>query len=124
MDQTHSLEKLTEEFIDEFCFDDVEDNRRLELYHEIYGQSSRSKPRKSIFRDREADERDTYATQFGPLPTYDDATNGLMQPNLGEEPFIPYETYIQNIIQMRDKRTHRQLQNDLIEHISQFHNNR
>ena len=56
------------------------------------------------------DERDTYATQFGPLPTYDDATNGLMQPNLGEETFIPYETYIQNITQMRDKRTHHQLQ--------------
>ena len=70
------------------------------------------------------DERDTYATQFGPLPIYDDATNGLSQPNLGEEPFVPYETYIQNTIQIRDKRTHRQLQNDLVEHISQFHNNR
>ncbi|XP_074325375.1 uncharacterized protein LOC141662739 [Apium graveolens] len=70
------------------------------------------------------DERDTYATQFGPLPIYDDATNGLSQPNLGEEPFVPYETYIQNSIQMRDKRAHRQLQNDLVEHISQFHNNR
>ncbi|XP_074378147.1 uncharacterized protein LOC141719667 [Apium graveolens] len=30
------------------------------------------------------DERDTYATQFGRLPTYDDATNGLPEPNLGE----------------------------------------
>ena len=59
-----------------------------------------------------------------PLSMYDDAVNGLSQPNLGEEPFIPYETYIQNIIRMRDKRTHRQLQNDLVEHISQFHNNR
>ncbi|XP_074323389.1 uncharacterized protein LOC141660311 [Apium graveolens] len=63
------------------------------------------------------DERDTYATQFGPLPTYDDATNGLPEPNLGEEPFIPYETYVQNSMQMRDKRIHRQLQNDLVEHI-------
>ncbi|XP_074373481.1 uncharacterized protein LOC141713809 [Apium graveolens] len=70
------------------------------------------------------DERDTYATQFGPMPGYDDATNGLSQPNLDEEPFAAYETYIQNTIQMRDKRTHRQLQNDLVEHISQFHINR
>ncbi|CAM8991539.1 unnamed protein product [Rhodiola kirilowii] len=70
------------------------------------------------------DERDTYITQFGPLPTYDDVTHGLSQPNLGEEPLAPYEAYIQKTIQMRDKRTHRQLQNDLIEHISQFDNNR
>ncbi|XP_017233595.1 uncharacterized protein LOC108207672 [Daucus carota subsp. sativus] len=70
------------------------------------------------------DERDTYATQFGQLPTYDDATNGLSEPNLGEEPSVPYETYIQNSMQMRDRRAHRQLQNDLVEHISQFHENR
>ncbi|XP_074324057.1 uncharacterized protein LOC141660980 [Apium graveolens] len=70
------------------------------------------------------DERDAYVTQFGPLPTYDDATNGLPEPNLGEESFIPYEIYIQNSMQMRDKRIYRQLQNDLVEHISQFHNNR
>ncbi|XP_074342816.1 uncharacterized protein LOC141685291 [Apium graveolens] len=70
------------------------------------------------------DERDTYATQFGPLPSYDDVINSLSQPNLGEEPFAAYETYIQNTIQMPDKRTHRQLQNDLVEHISQFHINR
>ena len=70
------------------------------------------------------DERDTYATPFGPLPTYDDATNGLSQPNLGEEPFAPYERYIQNNVQIRDRQKHRQLQADLIEHISQFHNNR
>ena len=70
------------------------------------------------------DERHTYATQFGPIPTYDDATNGLPEPNLGEEPFVPYETYIQNSMQMRDKRIYRQLQNDLVEHIFQFHNNR
>ena len=70
------------------------------------------------------DERDTYATQFGPLPNYDDATNGLSQPSLGEEPPVQYETYIHNNMQMRDKRTHRQLQNDLVEYIYQFHNNR
>ncbi|XP_074327555.1 uncharacterized protein LOC141665471 [Apium graveolens] len=69
-------------------------------------------------------ERDTYATQFGPLPTYDDATNGLSQPNSGEEYLVPYETYIQNSMQMRDRRAHRQLQNDLVEHISHFYENR
>ena len=58
------------------------------------------------------------------LPTYDDATNGLSEPNLGEEPSVPYETYIQNSMQMRDRRAHRQLQNGLVEHISQFHENR
>ena len=31
------------------------------------------------------DKRDTYATQFVSLPTYDDATNGLPEPNLGEK---------------------------------------
>ncbi|XP_074377265.1 uncharacterized protein LOC141718780 [Apium graveolens] len=70
------------------------------------------------------DERDIYATQFVPLPIYDDATNGLPEPNLGEEPFTPHETYIQNSMQMRDKQIHRQLKNDLVEHIFQFHNNR
>ncbi|XP_074322908.1 uncharacterized protein LOC141659879 [Apium graveolens] len=70
------------------------------------------------------DEKDTYATQFGPLPTYDDATNGLSEPNLDEEPFVPHETYIQISMQMRDKQIHRQLQNYLVEHIFQFHNNR
>nr|XP_017217028.1 PREDICTED: putative nuclease HARBI1 [Daucus carota subsp. sativus] len=70
------------------------------------------------------DERDTYATPFGSLPTYDDATNGLSQPNLEEEPFAPYERYIQNNVRIRDRQKHRQLQADLIEHISQFHNNR
>lgn len=44
------------------------------------------------------DERDTYVTPFGPLPSYDDVTNGLSQSNLGEEPFGPCENYIQNNI--------------------------
>ena len=70
MDQTPSLEKFTEEFIDEFCFDDAEDNRRLELYHEIYGQSSRSKPRKSIFRDRESGHQRLMNDYFSPNPVY------------------------------------------------------
>lgn len=70
------------------------------------------------------DERNIYVIQLDPLPTYDDTTNDLSQLNLGEEPFIPYETYIQNRIEMRDKRTHHQFQNDLVEHISQFYNNR
>ncbi|XP_074337738.1 glutathione S-transferase T3-like [Apium graveolens] len=54
----------------------------------------------------------------------DDATNGLSQPNICEEPSMPYETYIQNSMQMCDKRAHHQLQNDFVEHISQFHENR
>ncbi|XP_074347506.1 uncharacterized protein LOC141686367 [Apium graveolens] len=52
-------------------------------------------------------ERDTYATQFDHLRTYDDATNGLLKPNLGEEISVQYETYIQKTIQMHDKRAHR-----------------
>ena len=67
------------------------------------------------------DERDTYATPFGPLPIYDDTTNGLSQPNLGEEPFAPYERYIERNIQIRDRQKYRQLQTDLVEHIWQFH---
>ncbi|CAM8982022.1 unnamed protein product [Rhodiola kirilowii] len=69
------------------------------------------------------DERNTYATPFGPLPSYDDILDGLSQPNLGEEPFAPYENYIQSNIRIRDKPKHRQLQADLVEHISQFHIN-
>ncbi|KAL9659226.1 hypothetical protein QQ045_018704 [Rhodiola kirilowii] len=65
------------------------------------------------------DERNTYATPFGPLPSYDDISDGLSQPNLGEEPFAPYENYIQSNIRIRDKPKHRQLQADLVEHISQ-----
>lgn len=67
------------------------------------------------------DEKDTYATPFGPLPIYDDTTNGLSQPNLGEEPFAPYERYIERNIQIRDRQKYRQLQTDLVEHIWQFH---
>ncbi|KAL9688826.1 hypothetical protein QQ045_033250 [Rhodiola kirilowii] len=69
------------------------------------------------------DERNTYATPFGPLPSYDDISDGLSQPNLGDEPFAPYENYIQSNIRIRDKPKHRQLQADLVEHISQFHIN-
>ncbi|XP_017250657.1 uncharacterized protein LOC108221279 [Daucus carota subsp. sativus] len=70
------------------------------------------------------DERDTYATPFGPLPCYDDTRNGIPEPNLGEEPFVPYENYIQRTTQIRDRQKFRQLQNDLVEHISQFDNSR
>ena len=49
MDQTPSLETLTEEFIHEFCYDDTEDDCILELYHERHGQSSRSMFKNSIF---------------------------------------------------------------------------
>ncbi|CAM8886269.1 unnamed protein product [Rhodiola kirilowii] len=44
------------------------------------------------------DERNTYATPFGLLPSYDDISDGLSQPNLGEEPFASYENYIQSNI--------------------------
>ncbi|XP_074326657.1 uncharacterized protein LOC141664598 [Apium graveolens] len=68
------------------------------------------------------DERDTYATPFGPLPSYDDATNGLPPPNLGEEKLASYETYIQRNIQILDRQKHHQLQSDMVEHISSIHN--
>ncbi|XP_074360690.1 uncharacterized protein LOC141700936 [Apium graveolens] len=64
------------------------------------------------------DERDTYATTFGPLPSYDDTTNGISQLNIGEESFVPHENYIQRIIQIRDRQKYYQLQADLVEHIS------
>ncbi|XP_074321996.1 uncharacterized protein LOC141659144 [Apium graveolens] len=67
------------------------------------------------------DERDTHATPFGPLPSYDDIENGLSQSKLGEEPFAPYEDYVQKNIRIRDKPKHRQLQADLVDLISQFH---
>ena len=67
------------------------------------------------------DERETYATLFGPLPSYDDIVDDLSQPNLGEEPFAPYEDYVQRNIRVRDKPKHRQLQAELVEHISQLH---
>ena len=70
------------------------------------------------------DERDTYARNFDELPFYDDVDNGISQPELGEETFAPYERYIQNNIQLRDRQKHRQLQADLVEHIWQFHNAR
>ncbi|XP_074346175.1 uncharacterized protein LOC141684942 [Apium graveolens] len=68
------------------------------------------------------DERDTYATPFGPLPSYDDATDGLPPPNIGEEPLASYEIYIGRIIQLRDRQKYRQLQSDLVEHITMLHN--
>ena len=68
------------------------------------------------------DERDTYATPFGPLPSSDNATDGLSPANLGEEPLASYEIYIWRTIQLRDRQKHRQLQSDLVEHITIFHN--
>ena len=50
------------------------------------------------------DEKDTYTTPFGPLPTYDDVTDGLPPPNLGEERLAPYERYIERNIHIRDKK--------------------
>ena len=68
------------------------------------------------------DERDIYAGNFAQLPSYDDVENGISQPELGEETFVPYERYIQNNIRLRDRQKHRQLQADLVEHIWQFYN--
>ncbi|XP_074371342.1 uncharacterized protein LOC141712335 [Apium graveolens] len=68
------------------------------------------------------DERDTNANPFGPLPSYDDATNDLPPPNLGKENLPSYETYIERIIQIRDRQKHRQLQSDLVGHISSIRN--
>ncbi|XP_074352314.1 uncharacterized protein LOC141691474 [Apium graveolens] len=70
MDQTPTLETLTEEFIHECCYDDTEDDRILELYHERHGQSSRSMPRRSIFRDREAGHQRLVNDYFSPNPVY------------------------------------------------------
>ncbi|XP_074323843.1 uncharacterized protein LOC141660754 [Apium graveolens] len=69
------------------------------------------------------DKRDTYATQFGSLPTYDDTTNGLPESNL-EKNLMSRMKHVQNSMQMRDRQKYRQLKNDLVEYISQFHNNR
>ncbi|KAK1358228.1 hypothetical protein POM88_051484 [Heracleum sosnowskyi] len=105
--------------------DDEYEKYRLHLFNKLHGEGSSSTPRRTIYRDREAeDERDTYATPFGPLPSYDDTTNGIAQPNLGEEPFVPYENYIERTIQIRDRQKYRQLQTDLVELISQFHDSR
>ena len=54
MDQTPTPDSLTEEFIQEFCYDDTEEHRILELYRQRHGQSSRSMPRNGIFIDCEA----------------------------------------------------------------------
>lgn len=48
-------------------------------------------------------ERDICGTSFGTLPSYDDKTNVMPQPNLGEEIFEPYKNYIENNIQIRDR---------------------
>lgn len=48
-----------------------------------------------------------YATPFISLPTYDDVTNDLSQPNPEEQLFVPYETYIQNNVRIRDRQKHR-----------------
>ncbi|KAK1394005.1 hypothetical protein POM88_013061 [Heracleum sosnowskyi] len=104
--------------------DDEYEKYRLHLFNKLHGEGSSSTPRRTIYRDREAGhehERDTYATPFGPLPSYDDTTNGIPQPNLGEEPFIPYQNYVKKTAQIRDRQKYRQLQTDLVEHISQFH---
>ncbi|XP_072084290.1 uncharacterized protein [Arachis hypogaea] len=68
------------------------------------------------------DERDTYAGNFAQGLEYDDVENGLSQPQLGEEDFAPYHQFLQRNAQLRNRQQHRQLKEDLIEHIWQFHN--
>ncbi|XP_020988306.1 uncharacterized protein LOC110276072 [Arachis duranensis] len=68
------------------------------------------------------DERDTYAGNFAQGLEYDDVENGLSQPQLGEEDFAPYHQFLQKNAQLRNRQQHRQLKEDLIEHIWQFHN--
>ncbi|XP_016200014.2 uncharacterized protein LOC107641019 [Arachis ipaensis] len=68
------------------------------------------------------DERDTYAENFAQGLEYDDVENGLSQPQVGEEDFAPYHQFLQRNAQVRNRQQHRQLKEDLIEHIWQFHN--
>ena len=73
MNQTPTPEsftkEFTEEFIEEFC-NDTEDNRQVELFRKIYGQSSTSTPRKCIYRDREAGHQRLVNDYFSPNPVY------------------------------------------------------
>ncbi|XP_015970532.1 uncharacterized protein LOC107494009 [Arachis duranensis] len=68
------------------------------------------------------DERDTYAGNFAQGLEYDDVENGLSQHQLGEEDFAPYHQFLQRNAQLQNRQQHRQLKEDLIEHIWQFHN--
>ncbi|KAL1371197.1 hypothetical protein AAHE18_01G113800 [Arachis hypogaea] len=63
------------------------------------------------------DERDSYAENFTQGLEYDDVENGLSQPQLGEEDFAPYHQFLQRNAQLRNRQQHRQLKEDLIEHI-------
>ncbi|XP_074342531.1 uncharacterized protein LOC141680120 [Apium graveolens] len=73
MNQTPTTESFTEEFtqefIDEFC-DDTKNNRRDELFHKIFGLSSTSTPRRSIYRDREAGHQRLVNDYFSPNLAY------------------------------------------------------
>ncbi|XP_057720173.1 uncharacterized protein LOC130934640 [Arachis stenosperma] len=68
------------------------------------------------------DERDTYVKNFAQGLEYNDVENGLSQPQLGEEDFALYHQFLQRNAQLRNRQQHRQLKEDLIEHIWQFHN--
>ncbi|XP_015946256.1 uncharacterized protein LOC107471327 [Arachis duranensis] len=68
------------------------------------------------------DERDTYVKNFAQGLEYDDVKNDLSQPQLREEDFAPYHQFLQRNAQLRNRQHHRQLKEDLIEHICQFHN--
>ncbi|KAL1368218.1 hypothetical protein AAHE18_02G105700 [Arachis hypogaea] len=68
------------------------------------------------------DERDTYAGNFAQGLEYGDVKNGLSQPQLGKEGFAPYHQFLQRNAQLQNRQQHRQLKEDLIEHIWRFHN--
>ena len=55
------------------------------------------------------DERNTFARNFAQIFSYDDVANNISQPELLDDSFAPYERYIQNNIQLRDKRKHQEL---------------
>ena len=67
------------------------------------------------------DERDTYARNFAQLSSYDDVANDISLPELLDDTFAPYERYIQNNIQLCDKRKHQELQADLVENSWKFY---
>ena len=52
------------------------------------------------------DERDTFTRNFVQISSYNDVANNISQPELLDDSFAPYERYIQNNPQLRDKRKH------------------
>ena len=55
------------------------------------------------------DERDTYARNFVQLSSYDDVAKDISQLELLDDTFTLYKRYIQNNIQLHDRRKHQEL---------------